>query len=152
MIRHKLSIVLIIVFLALATVFMGCGTTAEFTSLTQDEQENLIDITQPARKSYREVTVFVTTVEKRSIPNGPVLLVKGQLPNGCARLLKASYTYESKKTDKKTIELQMVAWKYRGEMCTQQMVPFTYLIEELSAKKIKKLEQYRYQDETHPLN
>jgi len=131
---------------------MGCSSTEEFKSITQDEKAKLITVSEPTGKNYRKVTVFVTSVEKRDTPNGSVLLVKGQLPNSCARLLNVSYNLEMNSSVNKTFELQISAWKNRNEMCTQQMMPFTYLIEDLSSKKIKKLEQYRYQNETHPLN
>ena len=145
---------LLLFVLAAFLCIAGCSSTASFTAITEQEKSLLIETNPPTVKQYQELSVYLTSIVKRKIANQPALLVKGELPNGCARLADVSYSYsiDERGTDGKTLVIQLSAWKKQGEVCSQQLVPFTYPIENLSTQEISSIEQYSYNNEIHPVN
>ena len=146
--------ILLLFVLSTLLCMAGCSSTASFTAITEQEKSLFIETNPPAVKQYQELSVYLTSIVKRKIANQPALLVKGELPNGCARLADVSYSYsiDERDIDGKTLNIQLSAWKKRSEVCSQQLVPFTYPIEDLSTQEISAIEQYSYNKEIHPVN
>ncbi len=84
--------------------------------------KDLVSIVSPQGVPYQTGSVYIDSVKKIVHDKKAGLLIHGSLPSGCSSLLKIGHTANSD-----TLHLQLTSWKPRNKMCTQQLVPFTYL-------------------------
>jgi len=84
--------------------------------------KNLVSIESPEGVAYQTGSVYIDSVKKVIHDDKSGLLIRGNLPSGCSKLLKINHTANAD-----TLHLQLMSWKPKNKMCTQQLVPFTYL-------------------------
>lgn len=83
---------------------------------------NLVTLVSPQNTPYRTGGVYIDSVRKVVHNHKASLLIYGNLPSGCSNLLGIDHHAKGD-----TLHLHMTSWKPKDKMCTQQLVPFTYL-------------------------
>lgn len=133
-----------IVCLFLIATMASCGSSAENSthSETQDSANSMlptdtISITKPSVKQYNIGNVYVDHISKLKHDGKTLLKISGWLPDGCSKLYEADYSVLDNE-----LHLKLKSWRPSEAMCTQALVDFTYITEEISSKKLDKLSHY----------
>ena len=103
-----------------STVTKNDSTLTVLDDTTQIK--DLVSITSPGRSPYLTGGVYIDSVKKIIHHQQAALLIHGNLPSGCSSLLKVEHVAAGD-----TLQLHMTSWKPKNKMCTQQLVPFSYL-------------------------
>jgi len=128
----------------------ACASSkGDFDPLTQKEESMLIVLKQPDSKQYESAKVYLSSVKKRIYDGKSGLLITGQFANGCSTLMDVSHQIKDQKS---TISFSLEAWQPGTAMCTQQLVPFSYLYSDLPKETLQKLESYEFDNKTHAIN
>jgi len=128
------------------TVLAGiaCSSQNNIKNLTDGEQDKLIQLKEPDSKTYEKQPLYITSVQQKKYNGENILLIKGNLPNGCTHLMQIKHELKNRQT----VLFNMTAWKEPGTMCTQQLVPFTYVYKDLPPGKLRSLTHFQYNNET----
>jgi hypothetical protein len=104
-----------------------------------DEQNigNLVSLTAP-QGDYDNSIVYINQISKVKYEGKLVLLVQGNFPNGCTELLRSSH----KMVGDATLRINLEGWKPSDRMCTQALVPFSYIYDQLPPNEIRTLDTY----------
>ena len=132
------------------TILTACASSkGDFDRLNTKEESMLVELKQPDSKQYNSAKVFISSVKKRTYNGTSGLLVTGQFSNGCSSLMDVSHQLKNQNS---TISFTMEAWMPANAMCTQQLVPFSFLYADVSKEIIKTLESYEFDNEVHDIN
>lgn len=110
-------------------LFFGHSPDVDSTSYP-----NQVELTDPG-KNYVETTVYLESMRKITYEGKPAILIYGNFPNGCAQLLKADHSV----TNVNTLVLHLQGWQPKDALCTQALVPFTFVYTEIDEETIQKL-------------
>ena len=109
-----------------------------YPPVTEQLTDEAIAVEKPAGQNYKVLPVYVKSVEKRSLSGEAVLVISGQFPNGCAKLFKADFSV----TDDEQLAIEMKSWQPSKAICTQALVPFSYIDSSLNAAEIGSLSEF----------
>ena len=138
------------ILLLVGIILTACASSkGGFDSLNTKEESMLIELKQPDSKQYDSAKVFISSVKKRTHSGTSGLLVTGQFSNGCSSLMDVSHQLKNQNS---TISFSVEAWIPANAMCTQQLLPFSYLYSDVSKEIIKTLESYEFDNEVHDIN
>lgn len=126
----------------------GCATAdtpnkQNHTSVPEDT----IEITTPPDDNYTEGRVYFTEVKRVTVDGEPKLLVRGNLPESCSRLLKADFEFPSEDV----IKLDMASWRPADQACMQVLVEFSYIFEDIDEDRLQRVSQVEYNNERKEL-
>ena len=140
-----------VLFLLLTAFWMTAGCTSKHASKTATVTKNdstltvlddttqikdLVSLTSPGGSPYLTGGVYIDSVKKIIHHQQAALLIHGNLPSGCSSLLKIEHVANGD-----TLQLHMTSWKPKNKMCTQQLVPFSYLyIPNLTVNDLDKMQ------------
>src|SRR5699024_987739 len=118
--------------LAVLTIVHLAGCTTSTPVAQKAYEPHLMPLHPPnegqAVTSYPAHIDTVRIIEK---DHQKALLVSGKLPNGCAKLGKAKIIASD------TLTLQLWAWQPEELMCTQALVPFSFIFDGLPQKQLE---------------
>ncbi|MDX1617396.1 MAG: hypothetical protein R3224_01330 [Balneolaceae bacterium] len=84
---------------------------------------NLVQLVPPAKgEKVQESTIYIDSVRYLSEAARPTLVIHGHLPDGCTHIGSAGH--EKSKAD---LALRLKAWREPDRLCTQALVPFSFL-------------------------
>ncbi|MGM0587696.1 MAG: hypothetical protein ACQETE_04745 [Bacteroidota bacterium] len=110
---------------------------SKYNAVEASDLQNLVSLTEPDA-DHAESVIYINQISKVKYNGKLVLLVQGNFPNGCAQLLGANH----KIIDSGTFRIELTGWKPTDRMCTQALVPFSYIYDQISAEEIQKLDSY----------
>lgn len=111
--------------------FMISGCASSDPKLT-DSYPNLTELQQPEGTPHQDGKVYIDSLKKITLEEGNAFLISGKLADGCTYLQTISH----KETEENTIHLEVTAWRHADKICTQALVPFSYIYRELSNSQI----------------
>lgn len=111
-------------------LFLLLGCASSNPKLT-DSYPNLTELQQP-EGTHHEGKVYIDSLNQITIAEENALLISGKLADGCTHLRTVSH----QKTKDSTLHLKVTAWRHADKMCTQALVPFSYIYRELSNSQI----------------
>lgn len=119
--------------LILSLIAVACSSPEPKQSQEPEQQNeqasefpNLISLKQPGEQEIASSKVYVDTIKWVDQQGKNVLLISGNLPNGCTYIKGASHAM----TDD-SLKITLDAWKPAEKMCTQAMVPFSFIYDKL---------------------
>jgi hypothetical protein len=112
-------------------LFMIFGCASSNPKLT-DSYPNLTELQQPEGTPHQEGKVYIDSLKQITIEEENALLMSGKLADGCTHLRAVSH----QETKDRTLHLKVTAWRHADKMCTQALVPFSYIYRELSDSQI----------------
>jgi hypothetical protein len=136
--------------LLLASLFLlSCGSTPKSQSqsnssstamqtLTKQQIEEADSLSTPEGSDFKESIVYINEIRKVRVDGELVLWVKGAYPNGCTQLYKASHSLK----DQHTLILNLKGWTPTDRICTQALVPYTFIYRKLEPNTLKQLDAY----------
>lgn len=116
-----------LVTLILGLFFMVAGCASSDPELS-DSYPNLTELQQPEDAPYQEGNVYIDSLKQITIEEGKALLISGKLADGCTHLRAVTH----QETEDSALHVKVTAWRHADKMCTQALVPFTYIYRELS--------------------
>lgn len=116
--------------LVLSLIAVACSSSEpEQENQDQNQQPafpNLIAVNQPGEQQAAPSKVYVDSVKWVDYEGKKALLITGNLPNGCTYIKEASHD-----TTGNTLRISLDAWKPADKMCTQALVPFSFVYDQL---------------------
>lgn len=102
-------------------IFSGsCNSSSDSSGKYPDQ----VELTPPEENlEITKTTLHIRSVEVDAAEEQEVLVIKGDFPNACTKLLSAA---ENPAGD--SLEIQLTGWQPQDE-CAQMITPFTFLIE-----------------------
>jgi hypothetical protein len=113
--------------LMIAVTFAACSSSKSDADKSSADRSNQIPLNPPTTQQYDQSKVYVDSVNM--VDQG--LLISGNLPDGCSKLHKASHTMRND-----SLNITLTAWKPSDKMCTQSLVPFSFLYQDLSSQAL----------------
>lgn len=94
---------------------------------------NLTQLSPPdTARQHQPANVYIDSVTLISRNSRTALLISGNLPDGCSKLGEARHTMAGD-----TLRLTLSAWKPSDRMCTQALVPFSYIYDQFPNKAVQ---------------
>lgn len=112
----------------------------------QPEYPNLTSLNPPDTQQVASSIIYIDSVKVIDHNNEKALLISGNFPNGCTYLRDASHTATAD-----SLQLSLTAWKPADKMCTQALVPFSFIYEELPAAELEQHSRTSVNDQTFKL-
>lgn len=116
--------------LILSLIAVACSSSEP--EQQQPEYPNLISLNPPENQQVDSSKIYIDSVKLVDYNQEKALLISGNLSNGCTYLRDASHTMTAD-----SLKLSLTAWKPADKMCTQALVPFSFLYKELPAQKLE---------------
>lgn len=110
-------------------IISGCASSDPKLS---DSYPNLTELQQPEDAPHREGKVYVDSLKQITLEEDNVILISGKLADGCTYLQAVSH----QERGDSTLHLTVTAWRHADKMCTQALVPFSYIYRGLSNSQI----------------
>ena len=121
---------------------------SERTPPPSDDTLSLIRTEPPAAsQKIKPVPVYVDQVTRLEEHDPPGLLIRGSLPNGCAKLGRVHH----QTTRNGTVKLVFDGWQPPDVACTQALKPFNYLYTGLTADSLETIERVQVGDQIFTL-
>jgi hypothetical protein len=112
--------------------------TSTVKSITDDSLTNLHTIQSPNTTNIIIRQAYINSIEKVTYKDKKVLLIKGDLPDGCCQLYNVH-----KAIDGDTLSLAINTWKQKDKVCTQALKPFTFIYDGLGYFEYKSVTFYK---------
>lgn len=122
--------------LATAALFVigGCASSEnnkQQSDATDSSYPNLIELKKPGEKQHQQAKVYIDSVKQITTDSKKALLISGNLPDGCTHLESVSHH-----TEDHSLVLDVSTWRDTGAICTQALVPFSFIYEKPDAEEI----------------
>lgn len=117
----------------LVALLLGCASSHENTTIPE-EYSNVVDL-KPAPKSNEKVAVSKIYIDSAEVfwrDNEASLLILGTFPDGCTNIGSADY-----QTRDGTISLTLNAWRKSDQMCTQSLVSFSFIYQQIPEETLR---------------
>lgn len=108
---------------------------ADSDNTQQPKYENLTELSPPETQDYTQSKVYVDSVKIVDRENQKALLIYGNFSNGCTKLHKVSHSVEND-----YLQLSLTGWQPEGKMCSQALVPFSFIYEQVPQEQIESFE------------
>ncbi|WP_372636151.1 hypothetical protein [Fodinibius sp.] len=95
---------------------------------TADSYPHLIELKEPGKTARQAGRVYIDSVRQITTESHEGLLIAGNLSDGCTHLKSVNQRIEGD-----TLILKLSTWRNTDAMCTQALVPFSYIYEELDS-------------------
>lgn len=92
---------------------------------------NLTELKESGQNSHKEGTAYIDSVKQITTNSKKALLIAGNLADGCTHLESVSHT-----TEGDSLILNLSIWRNTEAMCTQALVPFSFIYEELDEEML----------------
>lgn len=120
---------------ALLLVFLialaGCASSQ--SDQNQPQYPNLVSVNPPNGQKNSPSKAYIDSVKMIDHKGNKALLISGNMANGCTYLLKATHTAADD-----SLSISLTAWKPADKICSQALVPFSFIYDELSAEELNK--------------
>lgn len=108
--------------LALPALVPACASSQESNLTLKERYPDLIQLTPPEKENVPTSKLYVDSVRVESLGEELVLLIRGDLPDGCTHIGSARHA-----VNETEISLTLDAWSDPELLCTQALVPFTFV-------------------------
>jgi len=141
----QFTVLLLTLFLLIAT---GCSSSQKNADISRNDIPNLVNLSPPAEDiEHVESTIYVDSVKRITLENSTVLLIQGDFPDGCTSIGKAGYDYIDG-----SAELMIYAWRDPNMLCSQALVPFSFIYSGIPGDSLKSIESIYLNDNSYSLN
>lgn len=127
MLAHRIEI--LVFFFSVSCFIYSCASS------DQKQQEfsypNQVTLTAPGNTAHAPGKVFIDSVRQVSQNTTAGLLISGSFSDGCTHLQSVSHNI---KDDEITVEIS--AWRNKDAVCTQALVPFSFIYEKLTSQAL----------------
>lgn len=134
--------------LAVISLFMigGCASAdnKKKRSDTADSYSNRIELKKPSGNSLQTGKVYIDSVTQVTTKSKEALLIAGKLADGCTHLQSVNH-----RTEDHTLILELSTWRDAEAMCTQALVPFSFIYEKLDAEELTTYSQATVNGKTY---
>lgn len=128
------QIKILLFFFSVSCLIYNCSSS------DQKQQEvsypNQVTLKTPGNTAYTPGKIFIDSIKKVSPKRTEALLISGSFSDGCTHLQSASHTIEDN-----SIAIEFSAWRSKEAVCTQALVPFSFLYEKLSSQELSSYSQ-----------
>lgn len=107
-------------------------------TVTADQFPDLKQIEHPTVDKIVVGKAYIETIRKVKFKGNQALLIKGNLPDGCSKLYQAKAII-----DDSTLVMDIKTWKPQHLMCTQALVPFSFIYQGLSLFEFNSISHYK---------
>lgn len=115
---------------------------------TNHSYPNLTGLTPPGdNQQVQSAKVYIDSVKRIEGDGKPVLLISGNFPNGCTRLRNAAHTISEG-----TPSVTLTAWQPADKMCTQALVPFSFIYRQVPPEPLSDAGSVTVNDTQYELN
>lgn len=129
----------------------ACSSSKKQSGRTSQPSSDTLSLirTEPpaASQKIKKVSVYVDRITRLEDHDPPGLLIRGSLPNGCAKLGRVHH----KTTSGGAVKLVLDGWQSPDVACTQALKPFNYLYTGLTADSLKSIERVQVGDQMFTL-
>lgn len=101
-------------------------------------------LTKPGDAPHIPGKIYIDSVKQVSQNDTKTLLVSGSFSDGCTHLESMSHSI----TDS-VIILKITAWREKEAVCTQALVPFSFLYDKLSSQELSRHSQVSINGKTY---
>ncbi len=122
------------ILLALTLAVAACSSSQPDSGPTAENYPNLVQLRPPGTQKFVSSKVYIDSVNMISRGEQKALLISGNFPDGCTRLQNAGHNI-----DNDSLIISLTAWKPSDKMCTQAMVPFSFIYENVSKDQMQAL-------------
>lgn len=113
-------------------IMAGCASSDQKQhNEAETSYPNLTELKEPGQNPHKEGTTYIDSVKEVTVDSKDALLIAGNLADGCTHLESVSHAIEGD-----TLTLHLSVWRDAEAMCTQALVPFSFIYEELDAKEL----------------
>lgn len=126
----------VLCFILLLLLVIGCRSSQKNAEISRNEIPDLVTLSPPPEDiEHVESTIYVDSVKRITIENSRVLLIQGDFPDGCTSIGRAGYDYIDG-----TAELTLYAWRNPNMLCSQALVPFSFIYSGIPDDSLKSIE------------
>jgi len=115
----------------LCVVMLAMACSSSRSNKNQPRFSNLITLNPPGKQKTVASKIYVDSVKFIDYKKEKALLISGNMANGCTYISEASHT----STDE-TLQLSLKAWKPADKICSQALVPFSFIYDKLSQQEL----------------
>lgn len=119
---------LISLILLASFIIAGCASSENNSDRSRDFN-NLVEITPPGNEPEEISKVYVDSAEVITRNGKKALLISGNFPDGCTNLKSVTHTLGNGK-----LRINMTAWRNPEKMCTQALVAFSFIYNEVDSE------------------
>ena len=141
----QFTVLFLILLLLIAT---GCRSYQKNAEISRNDIPNLVNLSPPPEDiEHVESMIYVDSVRRITLENSTVLLIQGDFPDGCTSIGKAGYDYIDG-----TAELTLYAWRDPNMLCSQALVPFSFIYSGIPDDSLKILKTIYLNGNSYSLN
>lgn len=137
-----------LVYLLIAVMLMSisCASSQEQSSIPK-EYSNLVELKPADGQQAVAANLYVDSVKVFKRQDRLSLLVMGNFPDGCTNIGTAQH-----QTDGGNLSLTLEAWRNPDRMCTQALVAFSFIYDQLPEESLKGADSVRINGTDYPIN
>lgn len=127
-------------------IINGCASADDKRKCSDaaDSYPNLIELKKPSGSSLQTGKVYIDSIKQVTTESKEALLIAGKLADGCTYLQSVNHRVEDH-----TLILELSTWRDTEAMCTQALVPFSYIYGELNSEGIATYSQATVNGKTY---
>lgn len=131
-----------------ALIYMlACASSKKKPPAPEEEYPNPVQLTPPQKDDkVRPSKIYIDSVRVVDTEHNPVLLIMGIFPDGCTHIGKAGHQISGN-----SISLALEVWRDPDKMCTQALVPFSFIYRELPEKDLLSANSIQINGDTYNL-
>ncbi|SMO60910.1 hypothetical protein [Fodinibius sediminis] len=122
-------------FSALSLILLGGCASSEHKQQTDDGKPaypDLVELKDPETTPHQNGKVYVDSVRQVTVKSREALLISGSLADGCTHLASIDHRIAGQ-----TLIIELSAWRNADRMCTQALVPFSFIYDKLKPEELK---------------
>lgn len=136
---------LLLIISAFAGLLAGCASSdSKQKSGNHKAYDNLIELRAPQQAAAEPGKVYIDSVKQITTDTTQGVLISGHLADGCTHLKSISHRIK-----KDSLWLDIQAWRRTDILCTQALVPFAYIYDQLSAQELNNHSHITIQGKTY---
>lgn len=138
----KLSLLLY----TIAVLLLGCASSND-QSTPDERYPNLVELMPEEGVGVQPASIYIDSVKLIDYQREPVLLVKGNFPDGCIHIGGADHQLSDGYPS-----ITITAWKNTEAICTQALVPFSFIYRQLPGEYVTSLDSIFVNNNLYPVN
>ncbi|MCW9707437.1 hypothetical protein [Fodinibius salsisoli] len=132
---------LLAVTFALACSICSCASSDNKQHTTYPNQ---VQLTEPGAIPYTPGKVYIDAIKQISTGASDGLLISGSFSDGCTHLQAVLHNIEDD-----SLSLKISAWRNKEAVCTQALVPFSFIYDKLSSQQLNSYSQVSINGQTY---
>lgn len=100
----------------------GCASANQPRKEKKPAYPHLVQLQKPVQVPHQAGKAYIDSLTQITVDNRKALLISGHFADGCTNLSRVSH-----QSDSTGLRLKITAWRNTERMCTQALVPFSYI-------------------------